>query len=175
MSYRPGGCLTTQLRRPQRASREGVAAAGSMRDFDSFAHSTEKDRVVADNVTGANRLNADFLFLPFSDQAFAGIDTDLIQIAVHGSGQDFGNLERGPARRIFLEPMMSFNDFDVVFISQGFRHFADDLVDQIHAHAHVGREHAGNLAGNRFQFSELGGIESRRPDHHRSSTLRHRA
>lgn len=73
-----------------------------MRHFDALPHPTKENRVIADNVAGTDRLNPDLTLLPFPDKTLSGIDTNLIQIAVHSFRQDFRNLERRPAWRIFF-------------------------------------------------------------------------
>ena len=86
----------------QSASREGISATRSMRHFDTFTYPGKENGVVADNVAGTNCLNPDLDLLPFPDKTSSGIDADLIQVAAHSFRQDFRNLERRPARRIFF-------------------------------------------------------------------------
>ena len=102
MSYRPGGCRTTHRAARKAPPAKVSSATRSMRHFDAFTHPAKENRVVADNVAGTDRLNPDLTLLPFPDKTFSGIDADLIQIAVHSFRQDFRNLERCPARRIFF-------------------------------------------------------------------------
>ena len=80
-----------------------------MRHFDAFTHPAKEDCVVADNIAGTDCLNPDLPFLPFSDKTFSRIDADLTQIAANSVCQDFRNLERRPARRIFFQAMMGDN------------------------------------------------------------------
>ena len=70
--------------------------------FDALPHPTKKNRMIADDIPCTDRLNADLAFFPFSDETFSGIDAYLIEIAIHRIRQDFRNLERRAARRIFL-------------------------------------------------------------------------
>jgi hypothetical protein len=108
-----------------------------MRHFNPFTHTAEQNRVVSNDITGANRLDADFLFLPFSDEAFSRIHPDLVQIAAYGLSKYLGDLQRRATRCILLESMMGLDDFDIVLVPQRLGHFTDHPIHEIHAHAHV--------------------------------------
>ena len=64
------------------AAGEGVAAMGAVDEFEAFADAAEDDGVLADDVAGAHGKQRNFLFAPGTDDAFAAIDADPIQVAI---------------------------------------------------------------------------------------------
>src|ERR1043165_8612696 len=145
-----------------------------MSHFDAFTHPAKENRVVADNVSGTNCLNSNLTLLPFPDETLSGIDTNLIEFAVHSFRQNLRNLERRSTRCILFLTMMRFNHLNIVIVSQRFRHLADDFVDKIDTHAHVGGQDAGDLRRERFELFKLSRRKPRRADYHGSSMLCHR-
>ena len=76
------------LDRPARGSqgtpRKRITALGAVRNLDTLSHSAKDHRVVTDNVSCTNGLNADFSSLAFADQTLSRIDAGLIEIPIHG-------------------------------------------------------------------------------------------
>src|SRR5262245_26700984 len=64
------------------AAGEGVAAVGAVNEFKSLADAAEDNRVLADDVTSADRKERNFFLGPFTDDAFAAVDADFVQIAI---------------------------------------------------------------------------------------------
>ena len=143
------------LCRAQCPAGKRVTAAGAVGHLNSLTHAAEQNRMVAYDIAGTDRLNPNFVSGSLSDQPFACIDTDLIQIPIDCVGENFGYLESRSAGRVFLETVMGFNHFNVVFVAERLGHFANDLVQQVHADAHVGGENAGDLPSKGFEFIEF--------------------
>src|SRR5688572_15243384 len=101
--------------------------------------------MIADDIACANGLYTDLSFCSLTDQPLAGINSDLVQISIDRTGEDFSNLEGRAAWRVLLLPMVSFNDLNVVIVPKSSGHLADDFADQVYSDTHVRRKDAGNL------------------------------
>src|SRR6185437_2167701 len=127
--------------------------------------------MIADDIAGANGLYADLSFYSLTDQPLAGIDSDLAQVSINRTGEDFGNLEGRAAWRVLLQPVVSFNDLDVIIVPKCSGHLADDFADQVDSDTHVRRKDAGNLLGQCFQLIELNSRKAGSPDYHGPSMV----
>ena len=99
------------FRGAQGAVRERVAVVGAVRDLDAFSGSGIEHGMVAHDVTGPHALDADFVFRALPHEAVTRVDSRFLQVPVFGRGQDFGEFQRGAARRVFLLVVMSIDDF----------------------------------------------------------------
>ena len=83
---------------------------GGDAELERFAEHAEDDRVLARVVAGADGVVADFVARPRAGAAGAAVR---VLGDVHRVGDDLAELQRGAARRVFLEAVMAFDDLDV--------------------------------------------------------------
>src|SRR5678815_1643688 len=122
---KPGLFLCQPLCGAQRALREGVAAMGAMDEFEALADAAENHGMFTDNIAGADREQRNFFFPPLADDPFTAIDHDFAQVAAEGVCRRLAESQRGAAWRIFFEPVVRLDNFDIVIIAEslcGIRH-----------------------------------------------------
>ena len=150
----------------QRAQRESGAAAGFVGDFDALSGAGEQHGMVADDVSAAYRGEADGGRIALAGDAFAAIHGALRKVASQGFCDHLAHAERGAGRRVHFVAMVRFDDLDVVAVRQYQRGGLQQLEHQIHAHAHVGREHDADILRRRAELRLLLRVESGGADHH---------
>jgi hypothetical protein len=139
---------------------EGVAIAGVSADceVDGFSHQSEDDGVFADIITGANGVVSDFAGGAFSGASFTSVNMILL---AHLFGDDASELEGCAAGGIFLEAMVSFDDFDIDaigVIAEDAGGFADEFHHQIDCGTHAGsNEYGSGLCGGEYCGAEFSG------------------
>lgn len=159
------------FRGAQGAVRERVAVVGAVRDLDAFSGSGIEHGMVAHDVSGPHGLYADFVLCAFPDEAVTSIDACFPQVPVFGRGQDFGEFQRGAARRVFLLVVMSIDDFQVIAIAECLGHLSDHLEQYRNPHAHVGRLNAGDRLRVSAELVHFIGRQPRGADDHGSFVL----
>src|SRR5581483_5081222 len=68
--------------------------------------------------------------------------------------------------RVDLVAMVGLDDLDVDAVAQHACGHLQQLEAEVHAHAHVGREHDGNFARRDFYLRARAGVEAGGADHH---------
>ena len=122
-----------------------VAIAGGDAELERFAEHAEQDRVLARVVAGADGVVADFVSRPRAGATGAAVRCSVISIA---SADDLAELERGAARRVFFEAVMTLDDFDVDAGRQIAQRLGGDF-GELHRHVD-GRAHAGRPDDRNF-------------------------
>src|SRR5690554_4671494 len=111
-----------------------------MGNLDALAFGGEQHGVVAYHVPGTNGFEADFLAGAFAGEAFAAVHCTLLQVAAEGVGNHFAHAQGGAGGGVFFVAVVGFDDFHVVVVAQGRRGGAQEVEDDVNAHAHVGGE-----------------------------------
>ncbi len=146
-----------------------------MRDLDALAGSREQHRVIADDVAAAHGREADRLRIAFAGGALASVDRDAPKVAPERLRNHLAHLQRGTGRRVDLVPMVRLDDLDVVFVSEYAGCHLEQAQRDVHADAHVRREHDRNRLGRARDRRASGIVEPGRSDHHPDAAFDARA
>ena len=142
------------LRRQQGAAGVAVAAVALVHQFQSLAQRREDDRVLADVVAAANRVNADLVGRTLADDPLAAVD----EVPALHFLNDLREPHRGAAGRVLLEPVVPFHDLRVEALAlERFRREVHELEQQVDHEAHVRNEQHRSLVRGGFDFGFLFG------------------
>ena len=139
---------------------EGVAAVGAVNEFESLADAAEDDGVLADDVTGADGKQRNLFFGPFTDDAFAAVDADFVQIAVQRVRHRTTQRQRRTARSILFEAMVGLDNLHVIIVAKYLGRLAKKRDEDIDAQARVGRKESRRAARESFDLGQLRRVES---------------
>jgi len=153
------------LRRADRSLGKIVPALRAVDKFQSLPDAPEDHRVLAHNVPGPDRLNADLSFGPLSDHAAALIHRFFIQITPQPAGNHPRHLHGRSAGRVLFQMMMRLDDFDIVIFIKNAGAVFQHLQHHIDAHAHVRRQYAACFFGKPSRGCHFFGGEARGADH----------
>src|SRR5690606_35302199 len=122
---------------PDTALCVGGAAAGTVRDLDSFARTTEIDGVVADDVPAAHNGETDAARFPCAGFTMPRPVGDVVQVFAPGVSNRFTHGQGRTRGRIHLVAMVRFENFNVITaVEQAGSHF-QQLESDIDANTHV--------------------------------------
>ena len=111
-----------------------------MRQLDTLTASRKDDGVVADHITTAYGVHANFLLLTLADLALAAVYGVLRIVHVAGLSQKLAQPFCGAAGSVDLLVVMHLDHFDIVIVTQDLRDLTAEREHQVHAHREVGRE-----------------------------------
>src|SRR3954464_4010730 len=113
-------------------------------DLNPLTSSREQCSVIAHDVSAPNRGEPDRRLLSLASDTLTAEYCVFRQVAPQRSCNDFSQTQRRTGRCIDLEPMMRFDNLDVVVIFEHLCSNFSKLEGQIDADAHVGRHHDWN-------------------------------
>src|SRR2546427_12102418 len=87
----------------QRAARVRVAIVGLVHEPESLTQRAERHRVLADDVPGAEGVDADLLLRALAREPLPAVTGHLAEIPPERPGDGPRHAQRGAARRVFLE------------------------------------------------------------------------
>src|SRR5262245_54691531 len=96
-------------------------------ELEPLAQGAEGHRVLADDVPGAQREDADLGPRALARQSLSAVDGDLIEISPERGGDDLRHPQRGAARRVLLEAVVRLGDLDVVVVAERLGHGGEKL------------------------------------------------
>src|SRR5207245_1896755 len=112
-----------------------------MRELEPLAERAEAHGVLTDDVSRAQREDADLLRRALARKTLPPVDRRLTELAAERLGDDLRHPRCGAARRVLLEAMVDLGDLDVVVIAERAGDDRQDLERERHADRHVGRQH----------------------------------
>ena len=111
----------------------------AMDKFDALADAAEDHGMFTDDVAGADREQRDFFFAALADYPFTTTDHDFIEIAAQGVCCRLAERQSGAAGRVFFEPMMCLDYFNIVIIAQPLRSVRHQCHQDVHSQTGVSR------------------------------------
>src|SRR5581483_7123419 len=135
-----------------------------MSDFHTFAGGGEHHRMIADDLAGTDRRNADRSWFAFP--AARTVDRDVLQLAPARLGQYLAHAERRARWRVEFMAVMRLDDFDVRLLAEHTRREVQQAQAQVHADAHVGGEYDADFARRLVDALAAGVVEAGGADHH---------
>ena len=110
-----------------------------MCNLHALAHADEHHRVIPNEIAAADSGEANGIVFAFAGNAFAAVEGALFEVAACRLRDDFAHAQRGARRRIDLQAVMRFDDFDVVAFIERFRRSFQQLEGDVDTDAEVGR------------------------------------
>ena len=111
-----------------------------MRQFHALAVVRKDDRMITDDITTTDRVNADLLRRAFAHDAFAPVARDFGKLLLANIRKNFRQRLRRAARRILLQAMMHLHDFEIVTQAKNLRRLARQPEQRVHAGGVIRRE-----------------------------------
>ena len=145
---------------------------GLVHELESLTQRAERHRVLADDVPGAEGVDADLLLRALAREPLPAVHGHLVEIAPERPGDDLRHAQRGAARRVFLEPVVGLGDLDVVLVAERPGHGGEELERDVGGDGHVGRHDYCRPPRELADFRALGGGEAGRADHRPGTRLR---
>src|SRR3954462_8058611 len=108
-----------------------------MRQLQPLPRPGKCHRVIADDITAANGMNADLVSGPFAHQTFTAVPDVLRVIKPASFTQDLRQLFRRPARSVFLQAMMHLANLEIEVFAERLGSLARQPKERIYAHAEI--------------------------------------
>ena len=140
-----------------------------MGQLDPFSLTPEHHRMLADDVAGADGLEADGPAVARAGAAYPPVDRALGEVAAQRAGDDLAHAHRGPRRRIDLVTMVRLDDLDVHAVAERPRRDVEELEAEVDPDAHVRGVHDGDVAGRILQRPDLVRGQAGGADDHRAA------
>jgi hypothetical protein len=134
-------------RSPDRAVGESHAAGGFMGDFHALAVVGKHHGVLADDVPGTYRREADGLAVALAGIAFPAVNRAVFQVTAQRIGYHFAHAQCGAGRGVDFVPVMGFDHFNIGVIAHDFGGHFQQFKRQVDADAHVRRHHDCDVFG----------------------------
>src|SRR5690554_6552595 len=136
-----------------------------MSDFNALALGSKQHCVVTHHVPGTDSFETDFLAGALAGETFAAVHCALFEVAAQGVSHDFAHTQGGAGGGVFFVAVVGLDDFHVVVVAQSSRGGAQEVEDDVNAHAHVGGEDdRGGFGGQGelffFSIGHAGGADN---------------
>ena len=145
---------------------------GSMGQFQSFADTTEHHCMLTSNITSPPCLNTYLFIVTLTYHPFSLIDSHLLQIPIHGIGQNLGESHSGSTWGILLQSVVDLQNLHVIVLPEEFGHLCRNAEHHIDAHTHVRGHDTPDAFGQFSQFFQVVSGDSRRTNNHGNATGR---
>lgn len=98
-----------------------------MRQLDPFPQSREDDGMIADHIAAAQRMHPKLGLRPLAGHSLASMPRVPLITSSARFERHLGQPPRRSARRVFLEPVVHFDDLDIESLAE----HLDSLIDQL--------------------------------------------
>src|SRR5437016_12447046 len=143
----------------RRAASETLPTLRPMGQLEALAEAAEDHRMVADGISGPEADDADLLGAPCPDEPLPGEHGGALELLLSGAGHHATEGERRTARRVLLRMMVKLHDLRLEARVEQARGRRDELGEDRHADAHVGRDYRPGRRGERAQLPVLRRVE----------------
>ena len=130
---------------PTRSDRIDLTRIVAVREFEAFAGSGKENGVIAHHIASAEGVQADLFGGALAGDALSPVASDIAELPTPDLGEDFGQGGGGPAGGVLLQPMMHFDDLEIVARAENLGSPAGQPEQDIHPGRKVRGPHDRNL------------------------------